>query len=654
MDKLFQRLCWALIILSTAIAGIVLVNRHRVENSNRSVELTLDYAELKQISVATGTSMATLLTRLKQCGISSVSLPEQTLNSLQGEGGILVFPNERIKELTFLNLLPQWMRLANNYRQRIVGVVKAERKFDQAGKYLRSKVRGVRYFKIKSCCFFTIPDSPEILDKIGLGFSSELVSRISRTGLGIILRPGNYRATPESINQLFKEARNIRNLSGMIFSGDEVLGYPGSLEITRKQLQSQKIKLGCIEFVQQRGIRELTRDLPGTRTVQGLSLVRVHSIKSQEMAQKAVAGLIDRFLRAVKERNVRLLYIHLFPEDLEKNLNYIAGIKQRLEGRGYEVGGSSSFKNYTPGFISLFLMSLGIAGGIGLLLRKGLGMNWWAGIVLIVLLGVFFCLLAGENLTLARQSFAFFAAITFPVVTLSFFATGAQRSLPPFISSVFPWVSASPWLRTLGVFLSVSGTTLIGGLLIAGLLSQTSFMLGIEQFRGIKLAYILPLIIFLCILAKQERNFFREPILLGDAILLGILGAGIILGLLRSGNFGFPVSGVELKFRAALGEILFVRPRFKEFLFGHPALILGLWFWLKDGRVIPARLLCFFGVIGQVSLINTFCHLHTPIAVCLLRSFHGLWLGILFGMILIALLNKFKYQKSNIKMAKDY
>jgi hypothetical protein len=37
-------------------------------------------------------------------------------------------------------------------------------------------------------------------------------------------------------------------------------------------------------------------------------------------------------------------------------------------------------------------------------------------------------------------------------------------------------------------------------------------------------------------------------------------------------------------------------------------------------------------VIAQVSIVNSFMHLRTPLAISLLRVFHGLWLGTLLGL----------------------
>ena len=39
--------------------------------------------------------------------------------------------------------------------------------------------------------------------------------------------------------------------------------------------------------------------------------------------------------------------------------------------------------------------------------------------------------------------------------------------------------------------------------------------------------------------------------------------------------------------------------------------------------------------VGQVSLVNTFCHLHTPLYVSFLRTGHGHWIGAAVGVVTI-------------------
>lgn len=99
----------------------------------------------------------------------------------------------------------------------------------------------------------------------------------------------------------------------------------------------------------------------------------------------------------------------------------------------------------------------------------------------------------------------------------------------------------------------------------------------------------------------------------------------------RSGNdSGIGVSSIELKIRALLGKELYVRPRTKEFLVGYPAMILGIAYALRGRREWAAPLIV-VGSVGLISVFNTFCHIHTPLEISLIRIFNGAVAGILVG-----------------------
>jgi len=113
-----------------------------------------------------------------------------------------------------------------------------------------------------------------------------------------------------------------------------------------------------------------------------------------------------------------------------------------------------------------------------------------------------------------------------------------------------------------------------------------------------------------------------------------VIALGVVAFMvLRSGNeSAVEVPGWERSLRALLDQLLVVRPRTKEFMLGYPALFVGLMLLLQR-RPRVAWLLLAAGAIGQVSVLNTFCHLHTPLWVSLLRVFNGLWLGLVVGVV---------------------
>ncbi|MCG3203713.1 MAG: hypothetical protein KCHDKBKB_00385 [Elusimicrobia bacterium] len=192
-------------------------------------------------------------------------------------------------------------------------------------------------------------------------------------------------------------------------------------------------------------------------------------------------------------------------------------------------------------------------------------------------------------------------------------------------------------------FLIVSSVTVLTGILIHGWGATPFSVLGIDSFRGVKLQLLIPLFAGgVYLINKKEWSQFLEASIKTKYVLwlVGGLGLLLIFYLMRSGNFPLvPVTDTERSFRDWLDAVLVVRPRFKEFLVGHPSFLLGLAL-IKKGNQRDgwARFFLWLGLLGQISILNTFTHFHSPLHLGLIRTFNGLWLGVslaLPGLILL-------------------
>jgi hypothetical protein len=209
---------------------------------------------------------------------------------------------------------------------------------------------------------------------------------------------------------------------------------------------------------------------------------------------------------------------------------------------------------------------------------------------------------------------------------------------------------ASLWTAA-GVLWRATLLTLVGAVFIVGLLTDRSFLVKIDQFAGVKLAHLLPFLLLTGLVVgrllgpesegrerwreawRQYVDLARQPLLLLHVVLALAALLALAVLLIRSGNEGMEPSSLEMRFRDVLERVLFVRPRTKEFLLGHPLFFLGAAMALlgRPRWLLPCLLL---GMVGQVSTLNTFCHLHTPLSISLVRTFHALWLGTLGGIAL--------------------
>jgi hypothetical protein len=129
----------------------------------------------------------------------------------------------------------------------------------------------------------------------------------------------------------------------------------------------------------------------------------------------------------------------------------------------------------------------------------------------------------------------------------------------------------------------------------------------------------------------------KKPILIEHIIIMMFFAVFLVIYISRSGNFSFlPVLDIEEKIRIFLEKTLIARPRNKEFLIGYPALLLAMsmnFLKVKEFK-IPIIII---GTIGPVTLINTFCHIHTPFLFSMLRTFNGVWLGLALGLVIITI-----------------
>jgi len=180
---------------------------------------------------------------------------------------------------------------------------------------------------------------------------------------------------------------------------------------------------------------------------------------------------------------------------------------------------------------------------------------------------------------------------------------------------------------------------------VAALLNEWAFMMESRTFLGVKAAHIVPVVLIGLLIAAAEagggavwprvRGWLRQPLRLEYGIAIIVIGVLAVFALGRTGTAGLPAfSSLELKSRTLLQHLLVVRPRTKEFLIGHPAMMLTFALAALGARrwVLPAAMV---GAVGQVGLINSFSHIHTPLAYVLLRTLSALVLGTLIGGVLV-------------------
>ena len=359
---------------------------------------------------------------------------------------------------------------------------------------------------------------------------------------------------------------------GVIGVGENAMGYPRYLNEVAEAIRDKSLFLAKIEFVPQKGFSSLAHLVHG-------QIVKGHCLQAKERLNERSYLWFPRLKRAVKNRWVRLLYIQFSPNlSWNKNVQFLKDVSLQMKTDGNEIHSVSPFPQWKP---------------------KRVVLSDSIRLKLIPFIGLFG-----------------------PLVLL-----WCCRK----------WMNQSPFVN----YFLISVLSMGLGIVINSLGSFSNLVLGINSIRGVKFLIIIPfLLVGLLLLRNNEiKEGLSRPITYGHGLLfLGIFGLFLGGYLIRSGNFPvIPVPEFERVFRDGLEELFGVRPRFKEFLIGHPLLILGLVLqsrsnperpdFIKDGRIW-----IWLGWVGQISILNTFLHFHSPLMSGILRTFHGWWLGLLVSL----------------------
>ncbi|OGC03964.1 hypothetical protein A2276_05035 [candidate division WOR-1 bacterium RIFOXYA12_FULL_43_27] len=601
MRSLVKILLVVLLTAAVLLGAYFAYLRVMVENQNKTVEIAVDYAELDRAGIP--------LSELRNLGIPSIAVLEETplAGTLNGDfyfssgNGILsaakMVPPEIEKYRSKKMILKdRCYILAENpvVRKRIANNLLAA-VTNKELKFLGGNVIEInrRESEVKN---------------LGIGFSEKTIKKLSQFHVipRLMNRPGD---------NIEKKIKLLAGFDTIIFEGEEVVGFPGRIKETAQSLTKSNLTYGYIEIINQLGSDQLKK-------LVGKKIVKVHSIGQDEMRKVNQEKAVERFTRAVKERNVRLLYVR--PYLTGDNLTYLSTLKTNIEKAGFMIGRASSPQDIILQNWQLMVLGLGVVAATIILLDTFFKLNAVL-MLLLLLLGTFIA---------NPQILALLAAVVFPSLSM---INAFKRSAPKPVMTV----------------LNVVSETTMGIMILIGLLSGFNFMVGIDTFMGVKLALVIPIaIVGFYFIVRGEDNWvsyqkIKERILFYlnssvpfSFIILAIVlfGAAYLL-LARSGNFILPVSGIETAARGWLENILVVRPRFKEFAIGYPALFIAAalfnsnrksWLWL----LLP------IATIAPTSLLNSFSHIHTPLVVSLIRSLNGLWIGVGIGFIISLFIKK--------------
>jgi hypothetical protein len=646
-----------LIVLAIALLACSYVAgvRYQKERHSKRVEITMDWSDFDALARAYGYDEEQFLVALRRAGLTSIAIGEELGSSIGvSSTNAIAFTGAQLVNQS--RVAP----LANADLARLVREGKIDPRFiyllvfreSTYRRYLRDlPVRfgasAVAVLHASNPYVIAVRTQADYFSGMGLGIPGELYALARKLHLIVDPRVQNdERYGKPQIDAIFKSFDAGAELGTVIFMGlaNEVLGYPNHLHDTANAFKRTHLRFGAIEWYDraqdQRGTEALGRLIPGQVT-------RVQAISKPELDKISPRTEIARYLLGVRERNIRVVYLrpyaHLWDgRSIEAtNVEIVRQIAAGLRARGFSLGVATPVPAFrfnplvvavaslaVPAIFLLMLDAFGIADlrlAIALLALDVLAMGLGYGV---------------HHDLIVRKVVGLAAAILFPVAA-------AVALAPAFRSAT----RGSPYAAGFRALIVGIGIALAGGLVVVGVLSTPLTMEEIDRFLGVKAVLVVPPLAILALYwvtpkfggrVANVRAALDSPVRVIQLAALVVIGIAAVLVVVRSGNQpDITPSAFELALRSKLTALLSVRPRFKEFVIGWPFLML-LPSLLPSDRRAWGWLFALAVGVGLSDVLDTFSHLHTPLAVSFVRVVLGGALGTIIGVVFIAIYRRLR------------
>ena len=630
MKKQIKILIYIIMAISLAACTFVGVRRVQTENSYKDVEIAMRYSDILRISIDGEVPLEEVLTYLKQQGVTTILAKEMTVasaaekdyNTFKGLGEITLVEGYILKFY-----YPEAIDIKPDSRYIVTENAAVAEMI-----YNAYKAKGMELDDVKlgSTYFLEIGEYSSALTTTGIGFDTDNLNLAASLGFTISPQVKNWDdTTPEVMAEgtqyLISEIEALDNLGAIYFADAKV---PAVTTESFPEFLEDK-QLGFIEFSsnKQEGFNTLAKKTSDYG--KDYKVVRLHTLEDAKLSSFTVSDLMERYELALTERNIRVFLFKLPGNlDLKTDVEYLESavttFKNMAEEAGYIITNQVPDYNLPAIPVVVFIL-VGLASIMIFILLLAEVNLVKTGYVLGILGTIGYIGLLKLRPTLACQLMALFGSIMFPTYAM---VKGLREQPRDIKGSIL-------------ALLKICVISFGGTLTIIGCLSRTNFALAIDVFLGVKATMAVPIVLVLIYLVYKEhqldykyyKGILDKKISYGALIAIGLLGIVLYVYVSRTGNTG-TATGLERAFRQLLDNVLGVRPRTKEFLIAYPVLLALLYYGYKERYIVAV----IFAVIGPVSLVNTYAHIHTPVMISLIRSAYGIVFGIIIGLTLIGVI----------------
>ena len=654
--KVFNYNRWliAFILIGLVAALVVDVQRHQVEQNNMTVDMAIDYEGLVELAEREGVPVDEVFRQAKDAGITSLAVYETTFKKLNANGKAVATAGSSLLESYHSGSMtdPAWRALVQNGTIRGTEVYVTGNDPQTFREVKEDLLRRLGSDRVTSLSVngeevLAVKAHYESFVKMDLGLPTDEMRTVNDAGFYVIARPTNYqKASEDDVKAVFKRLEGIR-VAEMIFSGSETLGAPKSLNATIEELNARDMTMGLIEdttqlqFYKQDGLMELAKGIH-YRTA------RLYTIAKDEQAKLRLADAVERWVNTDEERNIRVNLLRIYEKPspnmtlLETNMKYFSDTRDALQRHGFSFGPAGTFPSFYPDRFLRALMMAGVAAAAVLYLAlviPGLRPKYQYILFAVFALIAVVPVLMGHGAKI-RLAAALASANLFPAIAV-IWQLDRIRAI-----TKRPDASLMRMIGTGALALFATGViSYVGAAYLSGSLADVEYLLEINVFRGIKLTFVLPLVLVAIAflqrfdifdgsmddskgVLEQMKKILDMPIRVRTLLVLFAVLVAAVVFVARSGHtMGMPVSSLELRFRAFLEQAMYARPRSKELLIGHPAFMLAVMAWYRKWPTMLLFALVIAAAIGQGSMVETFAHMRTPIYMSFMRGIGGIVLG---------------------------
>lgn len=698
-----DRLLVLLALLGLLASLVPIVNRVQTEESNKYYDYVLDYASLRSMARQSSQTEDEWLDLFRSLGVDKVALSEASALNLHDNAAIPVhamtvkkaaesygwennYPAEVVSwlsESTDVSDAIIWTETAAAYEWMLdafnVRFENFEAKTYLEGEhgfiFIQQQENGMKGEKLLDLRLGIWPGTVELIERHGYQIVPRTVTQKDMNGT--------------KFAEAYIDVLKHYNAPYFMNNGDELVGYESDegWDLLVQYLNESGASVAMMEQNDQSqnqtwpGIEDLLNET-GYRGIRVFNEWAYIQNRYQYCGYEGPEEITNTFFRAIAERNCKVIFLKMILEpdtDVswdadEKEWVYITDpaeyeklltdLDTRLAPLGYTRGTVPAMQMEDPSVLLKVVQGIGTAALLVMLfdLFFFIGKRWRT--ILLALGALGFAGLA----VLKPAMFRLILSMSGGIVMPSLAAVGLCRVLMEKRRTE----PQAKFGRVLGYTLGISVLTILtafcGSLLATSALSQLSYMIEMDLYRGVKIMQLIPIGLFIlayllvyayeetgardAVLAhvgprgekgrvKRFNAYFAQvmktPMQLGWFVAIVVIAVAAVFLLLvfvyyiyRTGN-STTTPETELAFRNFLENTLIARPRTKEMLIGWPMLMLFIWSLRRGMKFLPMV----FGMgmsIGLVSVVNTFLHIRTPFLLSLLRTGWGILFGLLIGL----------------------